>query len=137
MRPVLRQARIAARGRPGAAARRRGRGKNHLARVIHNDGRMPTGPFIAINCRAIPHELMISEFLGYEKDGPAVRPSKFEVANGGTLMFDQIESLSLEMQAALLSVIETGHVMRLGGTRPVQVTLRIIATPAPPTWNST
>lgn len=129
MRPVLRQARIAARGSAPVLLRGEGGvGKNHLARVIHSDGAHADRPFIAINCRAIPHELMISEFLGYEKDGPAGgRPSKFELANGGTLMFDQIESLSLEMQAALLSVIETGHVMRLGSTRPVRVDLRIIA----------
>jgi len=104
-----------------------GVGKNHLARAIHNDSERGHMPFLAINCRAIPHELMISEFMGQEQgsnvDG---RPSKFELANGGTLMFDQIESLSLEMQAALLHVIETGHVMRLGSSRSIPVDVRII-----------
>ena len=103
-------------------------GKNHLARVIHNDSERADEPFLAINCRAIPHELMISEFLGQERSGDVDgRPSKFELANGGTLMFDQIESLSLEMQAALLHVIETGHIMRLGSTHPIPVNVRIIA----------
>jgi transcriptional activator for dhaKLM operon len=103
-------------------------GKNHLARAIHNDSQRADKPFISINCRALPHELMISEFLGYERDSSNnTRPSKFELANGGTLLLDQIESLSLEMQAALLQVIETGHVMRLGSVRPIPVDVRIIA----------
>ncbi len=125
MRPVLRQARIAARGTAPVLLRGEGGvGKNHLARAIHNDSSRSERPFMAINCRAIPHELMIREFLGNEQDG---RPSKFELADGGTLMFDLIEALSLEMQSALLHVIETGHVMRLGSTRPIPVDVRIIA----------
>jgi len=128
MRSVMRQARTAARGTAPVLLRGEGGvGKNHLARAIHNDSERGDKPFLAINCRAIPHELMISEFLGQEQsrsvDG---RPSKFELANGGTLMFDQIESLSLEMQAALLHVIETGHVLRLGSSRPIPVDVRII-----------
>ncbi|MCI0399053.1 MAG: PTS-dependent dihydroxyacetone kinase operon transcriptional regulator DhaR [Chloroflexi bacterium] len=132
MRPVLRQARIAARGMAPVMLRGEGGvGKNHLARAIHKDSGRANKPFISINCRAIPHELMAGELLGYEKgvatDG---RPSKFELADGGSLLLDQIESLSLEMQAALLHVIETGHVMRLGGTRPIPVDVRIIASTA-------
>lgn len=128
MRMVMRQARTAARGTAPVLLRGEGGvGKNHLARAIHNDSERGHMPFLAINCRAIPHELMISEFMGQEQgsnvDG---RPSKFELANGGTLMFDQIESLSLEMQAALLHVIETGHVMRLGSSRSIPVDVRII-----------
>ncbi len=126
MRPIIRQARIAARGTAPVLLRGEGGvGKNHLARAIHNDSPRAEQPFMAINCRAIPHELMIREFLGSEEDG---RPSKFELANGGTLMLDQIEALSLEMQSALLHVIETGHVMRLGTRRPIPVDVRIIAT---------
>lgn len=129
MRPILRQAHIAARGMAPVLLRGEGGvGKNHLARAIHNASGRADGPFLAINCRAIPRELLVSEFLGYEesseRDG---RPSKFELANGGTLLFDQIESLSLEMQAALLQVVETNHVMRLGSTRPLPVNVRIIA----------
>jgi transcriptional activator for dhaKLM operon len=71
---------------------------------------------------------MIGEFLGQEEDTHSKgRPSKFELSNGGTLLLDQVESLSLEMQAALLHVIETGHVMRLGSPQPIPVDVRIIA----------
>ena len=129
MRSVLRQARIAARGTaPVLLQGEGGSGKNHLARAIHNEGPRADAPFIAINCQAIPHELMISEFLGYERDASSKsRPSKFELANGGTLLLDQVENLSLEMQAALLHLVETGHVMRLGSPRPIPVDVRIIA----------
>ncbi len=124
MRHTLRQAAIAARGTAPVLLRGEGGvGKNHLGRAIHNGGGRADKPFITINCRAIPHELMASEFLGYE-DG---RPSKFELANGGTLLLDQIENLSLEMQAALLQLIETGHTMRLRSTRLIPVDVRIIA----------
>ena len=128
MRPVLRQARIAARGTaPVLLQGEGGVGKNHLARAIHNEGPRADAPFIAINCKAIPHELMVSELLGYEqKASSSSRPSKFELASGGTLLLDQVENVSLEMQAALLHLIETGHVMRLGSARPISVDVRII-----------
>ena len=132
MRPITRQARIAARGSAPVLLRGEGGvGKNHLARAIHNDSSRANKPFISINCRAIPRELIVSEFLGYEKEsGRDGRPSKFELAHEGTLLLDQIESLSLEMQSALLHVIETGHVMRLGSTRPLPVDVRVIAATA-------
>ncbi len=130
MRGVLRQARIAARGTAPVLLRGDGGvGKNHLAQAIHNDSNRADKPFLAINCRAIPHELMPSEILGHEKAiGGQGRPSKFELADGGTLLLDQVESLSLEMQAALLQLIETQHIMRLGSTLPIAVDVRIIAT---------
>ncbi len=127
MRAMLRQARLAARGQAPVLIRGEGgAGKNYVARAVHNEGPRADGPFIAVNCRAIPHELMISEFLG-SGEGSHTRPSKFELANGGTLLLDQVENLSLEMQAALLQVIETGHVLRIGSVRPVPVDVRIIA----------
>lgn len=128
MRQILRQVHIAARGTAPLLLRGEGGvGKNHLAQAIHNDGPRANKPFLAINCRAIPHELMASELLGREKDvATQGRPSKFELADGGTLLLDQVESLSLEMQAALLQVIETGHVMRLGGVHPIPVNVRIM-----------
>lgn len=128
MRRVLRQARIAARGKAPVLLRGEGGvGKNHLAQAIHNDGARAGKPYVAVNCRAIPHELMAGELLGREKDTVSHgRPSKFELAEGGTLLLDQVESLSLEMQSALLQVIETGHVMRLRGTHPIPVDVRII-----------
>ncbi len=127
MRAMLRQARIAARGQaPVLIGGEGGAGKNYLARAIHHDGPRADGPFVSVNCRAIPHELMIREFLGSSDAGDS-RPSKFELANGGTLLLDQVENLSLEMQAALLQLIESGHVVRLGSVQPIPVDVRIIA----------
>ena len=130
MRAILRQARIAARGTaPVLLCGEGGVGKTYLARTIHDAGPRADQPFISINCRTIPRELLISEFLGYEKDeAHDNRPSKFELAEGGTLLLDHIETLSLEVQAALVQVIETGYVMRIGSIRPIPVDVRIIAT---------
>lgn len=114
-----------------------GTGKQLLARAIHNSGRWAAGPFLAVNCRAIPHELALGEFLGYEagafNSGPSSgQPSKFELAHGGTLFLEEIEALPLETQAALLRVVELGDVIRLGGTRVIPVDVRIIvSTPRP------
>jgi transcriptional regulator of acetoin/glycerol metabolism len=128
MRQVLRQVRIAARGlAPVLLQGEGGVGKNHIAQAIHNDSLRASKPFLTINCRAIPHEIMAGELLGEENER-RIRPSKFELAHEGTLLLDQVDSLSLEMQAALLQVIETGHVMRLGGMHPIAVDVRIIAT---------
>jgi len=126
MRRVLSQSRIAAKGTAPVLLRGEGGvGKNHLAQAIHNDGERAAKPFLAINCRAIPHELMINELLG-EDESDHIRPSKFELADGGTLFLDQVDSLSLEMQAAVLQVFETGHVLHLGGKQPIPVNVRII-----------
>jgi transcriptional activator for dhaKLM operon len=109
-----------------------GTGKNILARAIHNSGRRAGGPFLAINCRAIPRELALGEFLGFEagafNTGASLgQPSKFELAQGGTLFLEEIESLPLETQAALQRIIEMGDVIRLGGNRVIPVDVRIIA----------
>jgi transcriptional activator for dhaKLM operon len=126
MRRVLRQARIAARGTAPVLLRGEGGvGKNHMAQAIHNESDRAGRPFMSVNCRAIPHEQMAAELLG-EDNGNSIRPSKFELAEGGTFLLDQIESLSLEMQAAVLQLIETGHVTHLGGITPVPVDVRII-----------
>lgn len=129
MRSVLRQAQIATRGTAPILLRGEGGvGKNHLARTIHDAGPRAEQPFISIDCRTIPRELVIDEFLGYAKDEEhSSRPSKFELANGGSLLLDNIESVPLEVQAVLVQVIETGHVMRIGGIRPFPVDVRIIA----------
>ena len=126
---VVRQSRTAARGlAPVLILGEGGAGKNLLARAIHNEGPRAGKPFIDISCRAIPHELMTREILGHEQDTQTRgQPSKFELADGGTLLLDQIENLSLELQAALLHVIETRHVTRLGSSVPIPVDVRIIA----------
>lgn len=130
MRQVVRQTRVAARGTaPILIWGEGGVGKNLLARAIHNEGGRADRPFVDINCRAIPHELMAREMLGQEKDATTHgQSSKFELADGGTLLLDQVESLSLELQAALLQIIETRHVLRLGSSHPIPVDVRIIAT---------
>ncbi len=132
MQRLLRQAEAAAKGSaPALLLGEAGVGKNLLAQAIHNASPQAERPFIAINCRAIPHELMTAEFLGYETDAAGNgRPSKFELAEGGALLLDQIEHLSLEMQAALLHVIETRQIMRLNSAYPIPVTVRIMATTA-------
>jgi transcriptional activator for dhaKLM operon len=112
-----------------------GTSKNVLARAIHNSGKRANGPFLAINCRAIPHVLALGEFLGFEagafNSGQTTgQPSKFELAHGGTLFLEEIEALPLDTQAALLRVIEAEDVIRLGGTRVIPVDTRIIASTA-------
>ncbi len=130
MRGALRQAHLAARGNaPVLLIGEGGVGKNPFARAIHNGSPRASQPFISINCGAIPHELIIEELLGYEKSQNGERrPSKFELVDGGTLLLNQIDSLSREMQMALLEIFETRHVMRLGGAYPIPVNVRIIAT---------
>jgi transcriptional activator for dhaKLM operon len=105
-----------------------GTSKNALARAIHNSSKRAAGPFLAINCRAIPRDLALSEFLGFEAGAAAGgQSSKFELANGGTLFLDQVDALPLDMQTALVRVIEFGEVIRLGGTRVIAVDVRVMA----------
>lgn len=105
-----------------------GTGKNLLARAIHNSGRWAGGPFLAINCRAIPRELVLGEFLGFEAGAfnTGGQPSKFELAEGGTLFLEEVDALPLDMQAALLRVIEAGDVIRLGGARVIPTNVRLM-----------
>jgi transcriptional regulator of acetoin/glycerol metabolism len=131
---VRRQAQVAARSQtPILISGESGTGKGVVARAIHNESARAEGPFVNVNCRVLPRDLVVSEFLGYE--GGAFRganaqgqPSKFELAHTGTLHLEEVDALPLEMQAALLRVIETGEVMRLGGRRIIPVDVRFIAT---------
>ncbi len=107
-----------------------GTGKNSLARAIHNSSRRSIGPFLSVNCRALPRELVLGEFLGYEAGAfgnAAGQPSKFELAQGGTLFLDEVDALPMDVQAALLRIIEVGDVIRLGGKRVIPVDVRLIA----------
>ena len=109
-----------------------GTGKELMAQGIHNASNRRDGPFVALNCSAIPRTLLESELFGYEPGAftDAVRkgrPGKFELADGGTLLLDEIGDMSSEMQAALLRVLQEKEVVRLGGTRPIRVNVRVIA----------
>ncbi|WP_243286717.1 sigma-54-dependent Fis family transcriptional regulator [Geothrix terrae] len=108
-----------------------GTGKEMFAHAIHNQSDRRKGPFVAINCGAIPRELIASELFGYQ-DGAFTgaarggRPGKFELASGGTLFLDEIGDMPLEQQIALLRVLQDKTITRLGGDRPFVVDVRII-----------
>ncbi len=109
-----------------------GTGKELFAQSIHNAGRLRKQPFIPVNCGAIPGELMESELFGYV-DGAfsgalkGGRPGRFELADGGTLLLDEIGDMPHNMQVKLLRVLQTGEVQRIGSTRLTKVSVRIIA----------
>ena len=110
-----------------------GTGKEIFAQAIHNNSNRRDKPFIAINCAAIPRDLVESELFGYEggaftgakKEG---RPGKFELAEGGTLFLDEIESMPLEAQPKLLRILESNQLMRIGGNKIITTDVRIIST---------
>lgn len=109
-----------------------GTGKDLFAQAIHNAGPRKDGPYIAINCAAIPRDLITSEFFGYS-DGAFTgsrrggNHGKFELADGGTIFLDEIAEMPLELQSVLLRVIEEKCITRIGGTRVRPVDVRIIA----------
>jgi two-component system response regulator HydG len=108
-----------------------GTGKELVARTIHERSARRNGPFIAVNCAALPETLLESELFGYEKGaftGAAGRKEgRFELANGGTLFLDEVGDLSLVTQPKILRVLQAGEFERLGGTRTLQVDVRIVA----------
>ena len=108
-----------------------GVGKELVARDVHLRSGRRGGPFIAVNCAAIPRDLVESELFGHERgaftDARGQRRGVFELANGGTLFLDEIGDLSLEAQPKLLRVLETGEIQRVGGERAHTVDVRIVA----------
>lgn len=108
-----------------------GVGKELFARSLHDMGTRRDEPFIAINCAAIPHDLVESELFGVEKGAYTgaltSRPGRFERANGGTLFLDEIGDLPLSTQAKLLRVLQEGEVERLGGQKIYKVNVRLVA----------
>jgi len=109
-----------------------GTGKEVLARYVHTRSNRARAAFISVNCAAIPENLLESELFGHEKGAftgaIARRVGKFEEASGGTLLLDEISEMDVRLQAKLLRAIQERVIDRVGGTRPVPVDLRIIAT---------
>ncbi len=109
-----------------------GTGKELIAQAIHNASSVSSGPFVAINCGALPKGLIESELFGYEKgsftgankDG---NPGKFELADGGTIFLDEIGDMPLDVQVSLLRVLQTKEVVRIGAKYPKPINVRIIA----------
>lgn len=108
-----------------------GTGKELVARAIHRRSKRAAAPFVAVNCAAIPHDLIEAEFFGHTKgaftDAHESRAGKFELASGGSLFLDEVGDLSLEAQAKLLRALEERQITRVGGHCPVPVNVRIIA----------
>ena len=109
-----------------------GTGKELMARFIHNKSPRAKNRFVAVNCAAIPENLLESELFGHEKGAftgaVARRIGKFEEANGGTLLLDEISEMDIRLQAKLLRAIQEKEIDRVGGNQPVKVDVRIIAT---------
>ncbi len=109
-----------------------GTGKEVLARYIHRRSRHAAQPFVAINCAAIPENMLEAMLFGYEKGAftgaSQTSPGKFEQAQGGTLLLDEISEMDLALQAKLLRVLQEREVERLGGRKPIALDVRVLAT---------
>lgn len=109
-----------------------GTGKELFARTLHAWSERAQGPFVAVNCAALPEHLLESELFGHEKGAftgaIARKPGKFELASDGTILLDEISEMDLALQAKLLRVLQEGEVDRVGGTDTVRVNVRILAT---------
>lgn len=109
-----------------------GTGKELISRLIHNASLRTNGPFVAVNCAALPANLLESELFGYEKGSftgaLASKPGKFELANGGTILLDEISEMDITLQAKLLRVLQEREVDRIGGLKPVPIDVRVICT---------
>jgi sigma-54 dependent transcriptional regulator, acetoin dehydrogenase operon transcriptional activator AcoR len=109
-----------------------GTGKEVFAQSIHNDGKRVSGPFVAVNCAALPRDLIESELFGYapgsftgaDKSG---RPGRFELASGGSIFLDEISEMPLDVQAKILRVLQERQVTRIGGATSIAVDVRVIA----------
>jgi len=108
-----------------------GTGKELVAKMIHQKSPRAEKPFIPVNCAAIPSELLEAELFGHEKGAftgaHTQRPGRFELANEGTIFLDEIGDMPLHLQVKILRVLQERSFERLGGTRPVQVDVRVIA----------
>ncbi|MBS6473978.1 MAG: sigma-54-dependent Fis family transcriptional regulator [Acetobacter sp.] len=109
-----------------------GTGKEVVAKFIHANSKRANAPFVAVNCAAIPENLLESELFGYEKGAftgaVSRRIGKFEEADGGTLLLDEISEMDIRLQAKLLRVLQERQIDRIGGKKPIDVDVRILAT---------
>lgn len=109
-----------------------GSGKEVMARYVHNKSKRAAAPFISVNCAAIPENLLESELFGHEKGAftgaVARRIGKFEEANGGTLLLDEISEMDGRLQAKLLRALQEREIDRVGGAGPVKIDIRVLAT---------
>jgi two-component system, response regulator FlrC len=109
-----------------------GVGKEVLARYVHDHSARADGPFVAINCAAIPENMLEATLFGYEKGAftgaHQATPGKFEQAQGGTLLLDEISEMDLNLQAKLLRVLQEREVERIGGRKPITLNVRVVAT---------
>jgi two-component system response regulator FlrC len=109
-----------------------GSGKEMFARFVHDNSPRAQGPFVAINCAAIPENLLEATLFGHERGAftgaQAAQAGKFEQANGGTLLLDEISEMPLALQAKLLRVLQEREVERVGGRKPIPLDIRILAT---------
>jgi transcriptional regulator of acetoin/glycerol metabolism len=135
LQEAIRLARAVARGpglKPVMIVGESGTGKEVIAHAIHSESDRADRPFVAVNCGALPRELVESELFGYasgaftgaRREGQA---GKFEAAQGGTVFLDEVDSMPLEVQAKLLRVIDTNEVVRLGNARPIGLDVAILA----------
>src|SRR5262245_59058877 len=108
-----------------------GTGKEVVARFIHATSPRRRGPFLAINCAALPDALLESELFGFERGAftgaQHPKPGQIELANGGVLFLDEVTEMSLTAQAKVLRVLQEREFLRLGATRPIKVNVRVIA----------
>ena len=108
-----------------------GTGKELLAAHVHRESPVASGPFVKVNCAAIPTELIESELFGHEKGAftgaAALRRGRFELADGGTIFLDEIGDLHEASQAKLLRVLQDGELQRVGGEQPIRVSVRVIS----------